>query len=224
MRPNARRQGLLHPRPPTSLGKRSRARSTNSVAGSCRRRRRYSAKKIGGIAAHRLARRDKPVQPAPVSVTVSELTLVDFEDGLVSLRVTASAGFYVRSLAHDLGARLGCGAHLEALRRTRAGAFGIAEATALEVVESEGLRAAERIVPLDALLPELPAVAAHRGWRQARLPRQRYQSGGRGLAGARWRDAEGPATSIRLLDPSGRLLGIARQGAGGALRPAVVLV
>src|SRR5687768_8311236 len=72
---------------------------------------RYSAKKIGGIASHRLARRNQPAQPAAVRVSVSELRLLDVRDGLVQLTVTASAGFYVRCLAHELGRRLGCGGH-----------------------------------------------------------------------------------------------------------------
>jgi tRNA pseudouridine55 synthase len=195
---------------------------------------RYSAKKINGIAAHRLARRNKPVQPAPVSVTVSELTLVDVVDGLVRLTITASAGFYVRSLAHELGARLGCGGHLEGLRRIRAGGFGIADATPLDVIELEGVQAAERLVPMHALLPELPALvltdagarrASHGNDIQAEdvaapeacpaiVPREGPPSpSGFGVTGP-----------IRLLDRSGRLLGIARDAGGGALRPAVVLV
>ena len=80
----------------------------------------YSAKKIDGVAAYKLARRHTPVQPRSVQVTVAHLALHSYDRGLAQLRVRASAGFYVRSLAHDLGQRLGCGAHLETLRRVRA--------------------------------------------------------------------------------------------------------
>jgi tRNA pseudouridine55 synthase len=118
----------------------------------------YSAKKIGGVAAHRLARRDTPVQPAPVAVTVSELQLRAYRDGLAIVQVTATAGFYVRSLAHELGAALGCGAHLEALRRVRAGTFSLSDAVPLDVVESEGESARLRLISLEALLPDFPAV------------------------------------------------------------------
>ena len=183
----------------------------------------YSAKKIGGVAAHRLARRNEPVQPAPVSVNVSELTLLDLVDGLARLRVTASAGFYVRSLAHELGTRLGCGAHLEGLRRTRAGGFGIEQATPLDVIESEGSRGSERLLPMHALLPDLPAiglseVGARRASHGNEIKPEDIVSADSGSVLA---PMQGP---IRLLDGSGRLLGIARTVDEGALRPAVVLV
>lgn len=184
----------------------------------------YSAKKIGGVAAYRLARRSKPAQPAPVKVTVSELRLLDLEGGLVRLSVTASAGFYVRSLAHELGARLGCGAHLEALRRTRAGAFALSEAIPLETVEDEGSHAAVRLIPLEGLLAELPAVTLSE--HGARRASHGSEIGVDDLAGPP-RAAVAVATvdgAVRLLDETGRLLAIARQGAGGALRPAIVLV
>jgi tRNA pseudouridine55 synthase len=78
----------------------------------------FSAKKVGGVPAYKLARRQKPTALSPVSVRVHALELLGFEEGVIRVRVHTSPGFYVRSLAHDLGARLGCGAYLEALRRT----------------------------------------------------------------------------------------------------------
>ena len=81
----------------------------------------YSAKKIGGEAAHRLARRDAAVVPAPVEVEIHEATLLGVDGAEARLRLRVSAGFYVRSLAHDLGRQLGTGAHLGALRRVRVG-------------------------------------------------------------------------------------------------------
>lgn len=185
---------------------------------------RYSAKKIGGIAAHRLARRNQPAQAAAVRVSVSELTLLDVRDGLVRLRVTASAGFYVRSLAHELGARLGCGGHLEALRRLRAGGFGIAAATPLDVVEAEAAGAATRLLPMHTLLPELDAyVLTDAGARRAShgndINREDVALPETDLA-----PLTRPAGPVRLFDGTGRLLAIARTGAEGALRPTVVLV
>jgi tRNA pseudouridine55 synthase len=179
----------------------------------------FSAKKIGGVAAYKLARRQQQVAPAPVPVTVSDLVLLGYRDGLATVRVTASAGFYVRSLAHDLGAALGCGAHLASLRRTRAGPFAEAQAVPLETVEAEGVAAASRIIPMDALLEDLPA---------ARLTERGAQRAGHGNAVGPG-DLEGPAPAlpggrIRLLDGQGRLLGLAEPQPGGLLQPVVVLV
>lgn len=184
----------------------------------------YSAKKIGGVAAHRLARRSTPAQPASVLVTVSELRLVGLENGVARLFVTASAGFYVRSLAHDLGASLGCGAHLEALRRTRAGPFILADAVPLEAFEAEGSDGVDRLIPMEGLLGDLPAV-------RLSAPGARRAAHGNdiGVADLVRPDEWAPAVAtpdgrIRLLDEAGRLLAIARQGAAGVLRPAIVLV
>jgi tRNA pseudouridine55 synthase len=179
----------------------------------------YSAKKIGGIAAHRLARRDRPVQPAPVRVTVYELSLLGLDDGLVRLRLTASAGFYVRSLAHELGQKLGCGAHLETLRRTAAGEFVADSAVLLDQVEAEGVEAERRLIPMEGLLPQIPSVrlnergttrVAHGNW----VGPAEFVQGGQPVA-------EG---KVRLLDEAGRLIAIANASRDGLLQPAVVLV
>jgi len=182
----------------------------------------YSAKKIGGVAAHRLARRNQAVQPAPARVTVSDLALVWLEAGLVRVRVTATAGFYVRTLAHELGEALGCGAHLEGLRRTRAGAFGLEQAVPLEVLETDANAVGERMIPIEALLPDVPAVRLNdRGARRA--------SHGNSLGFEDFSEPGGmvvvtPDASIRLIDEGGRLLGIAKPAPGGILRPAIILV
>lgn len=179
----------------------------------------YSAKKIGGTAAYRLARRDKPVQPVSVSVTVHELTLVDLVDGQVRLRLTTSAGFYVRSLAHELGLRLGCGAHLETLRRTAAGPFRLEHAVPLAVVEAEGVAAAGRLLPMEDLLPEMVGV---------RLTERGTTLAAHGNPVGPSEIAEGslpvPGDKVRLLDSHGHLLAVANATPDGLLRPAVVLV
>ena len=179
----------------------------------------YSAKKIGGVAAHRLARRDKPVQPASVSVTVHELTFLGISEGLVHLQVTASAGFYVRSLAHELGARLGCGAHLEALRRTAAGEFSIGDAVALEALERDPAAAEARLIPMERMLPGLPWVRlTERGATKA------AHGNAVGPADFAERGEAAASGKVRLLDGAGRLLGIANASPDGLLRPSVVLV
>ena len=170
----------------------------------------YSAKKIGGVAAYRLARRDKAVQPASVEVTVDRLALLGLADGLLHLELTASAGFYVRSLAHDLGQRLGCGAHLETLRRTAAGAFTLEHAVPLDRIEGNP-EAASLLVPLEDLLPHIPAVHLD-------------EAGTRKASHGNTVTVAVPVTGrVRMVDTEGRLLGIA-EAADGVLRPVIVLV
>jgi len=95
----------------------------------------FSAKKIGGEAAYRKARRGERVDLPPVEVTVYALEIVALELPFVRVRVHCSSGTYVRGLARDLGAALGTGAHLTALRRTSVGAMRVEDAVEL----SEGL-------------------------------------------------------------------------------------
>ena len=179
----------------------------------------FSAKKIGGTPAYKLARRNQPVDIRPVEVTVSALRLEGYDNGLARVRVACSAGFYVRSLAHDLGELLGCGAHLETLRRTRAGDFTLSHAVALGDVERMGIEAAARMIPMSSLLPLLPPVVVNEeGARRA--------AHGNALApGDLAQNAPaGVAPRVRVLDAQGTLLGIAEQASGGLLHPVVVLV
>ncbi len=185
----------------------------------------YSAKKIDGVAAYKLARENKPVLPRPVTVTVRTLILESYEPGLARLRVCASAGFYVRSLAHDLGTALGCGAYLETLRRVRAGAFGEESALPLGSVEAEGEAAARWLIPLDRVLPDVPAViltdpGARRATHGNELAAEdmAHPLPGSGTA------VGSPSDRWRLFDGSGRLLGIAESRPGGLLHPVIVLV
>ena len=176
----------------------------------------YSAKKVGGVRAYKLARKQQPTALTAVQVTVRELTLLGVEDGLVRLRVTGTAGFYVRSLAHDLGLALGCGAHLESLRRTRAGTFGLDRAVLLDDLDRGPDELLLRLIPLTDLLPDLPT---------ARLtPRgaQRASHGNSVSPEDFFVVGRGPL--VRLLDPGGCLLGIAEAGPDGLLRPSIVLV
>jgi tRNA pseudouridine55 synthase len=179
----------------------------------------YSAKKVGGVRAYKLARRQEPVQPAPVSVTVYDLILNRYSDGLAVVRVRASAGFYVRSLAHDLGRALGCGGHLETLRRVRAGSFTEEASVPLSRIEQDGTDALRWLVPLEHLLPEIPAVVlSDRGLRRA--------VHGNDVSPE---DASPPVVSpgvvrCRLIDAAGHLIALAEPKAGGILHPVVVLV
>ena len=119
-----------------------------------------SAKKIGGVAAYRFARKQIEVELKPVPVHVYELKLVEVEGCEARLWAHCSAGTYMRSIAHELGQAMGCGAHLSALRRVRAGDFAIEQARTLGELEilAAGGRLAEALVPASALLPAFPAV------------------------------------------------------------------
>jgi len=180
----------------------------------------FSAKKIAGQRAYKAARDRQPVDLRPVQVTVHDLELVSQIDDVVRLRVLCSAGFYVRSLAHDLGVALGCGAHLAGLRRIRAGAFSVDQATVLSTIEQERAEAAARLVPSDVLLGHLPALRlSEEGTRRA--------THGNLVGPAHVTDASanvGTADRLRLLDPSGHLVAIAERLGDGSLHPVVVLV
>src|SRR5262249_34365077 len=81
----------------------------------------FSAKKIGGVPAYKMARRNRTVELMPVQVEIHEFEMLTLDPPRMTFRVVCSPGTYIRSLAHDLGRRLGCGAHLTALRRMRSG-------------------------------------------------------------------------------------------------------
>ncbi|HLM45083.1 MAG TPA: tRNA pseudouridine(55) synthase TruB [Myxococcaceae bacterium] len=121
----------------------------------------YSAVKVGGKRLYELARAGEEVERAGRQVTVYELTLRDFSANTLRLSVRCSKGFFVRTLAYDIGRALGCGAHLEALRRTTSGPFSLVQALPLADLaelarEPEAL--AKRLVPISQALTDLPAV------------------------------------------------------------------
>ena len=121
----------------------------------------YSAVKVGGKRLYELARAGEEVERASRQVTVYELVLRDFNATQLHLSVRCSKGFFVRTLAYDVGRALGCGAHLEALRRTASGPFLLAQALPLADLpallrEPESL--SRRLVPVSEALVDLPAV------------------------------------------------------------------
>jgi len=181
----------------------------------------FSAKKVGGVRAYRLARRRQPVRLDPVEVTVHDLTLTPAGPGRVRCRLTCSSGFYVRSLAHDLGQRLGTGGCLEALRREWSDGFGLAQAVPLELVDAEGPVALARLIVLADLLPDLPAlVLTARG--AARVAHGCDLTPA-DVVPAAAADAARPL-HIKLLDARGTLLAIAERRPDRFLHPAIVLV
>lgn len=95
----------------------------------------FSAKKIKGVPAYKLARKQKEVRLDPVEVEIKEFEILAADRDCAQFRACVGSGTYMRSVAHDLGQALGCGAHLESLRRTRVAEFDISEAHTLEELE-----------------------------------------------------------------------------------------
>jgi tRNA pseudouridine55 synthase len=165
---------------------------------------------------------DRHDLPAPASVTVHRLELVSIEPEHVTLQVDCSAGFYVRSLAHDLGERLGIGGHLASLRRTRTGDFTVDQAIDFDAAERDPEGTARAIIPLAEMLPRMAAVTLNAdGVLRALHGREIRPSDA--LPGP---GTEDPRTMfVRLLDQGGALIGIATPASNqGALHPSVVLV
>ncbi len=119
----------------------------------------YSAVKRAGVPLHRLARAGQEVARAPKKVRIGRLALVAYSPPRARVEVLCSTGTYVRSLAADVGAALGCGAFLASLRRTRSGCFRIEDAAQVDTLELEARESrleARLIPPVGAL--ELPVV------------------------------------------------------------------
>ena len=99
----------------------------------------FSAKKIKGIPAYKLARKQKEVRLEPVEVEIKEFEILSLESDRARFRARVGSGTYMRSVAHDMGQMLGCGAHLESLRRTAVAEFTLADAHTLDEVENAAL-------------------------------------------------------------------------------------
>jgi tRNA pseudouridine55 synthase len=176
----------------------------------------FSAKKIHGVPAYKLARKQKDVVLKPVQVEVKEFGINGVEGDRVTFRARVASGTYMRSIAHELGQRLGCGAHLESLRRTAVAEFDIAQAHTLEEIES-GVKQANSIGDLFVhprqLLPQFPCVTAD----EATAARIR--------AG---RSVNLPETSrahrVKVFRGQRELIAIATRIAGTLFHPAIVLL
>jgi tRNA pseudouridine55 synthase len=175
----------------------------------------FSAKKIAGIPAYKLAREGKPVELKPATIRISQFEIVDFNGSEAHFELSVSAGGYVRSVAHALGQQLGCGAHLSSLRRTQAGAFTRADACSLDDLmplagNREGLEA--MCIHPRHMLPEMPSVTAD----ETALGRLRN--------GAQANLAQfSQAPRVKVFSGQRDLVAIAQRLAGTLFQPLVVL-
>lgn len=112
----------------------------------------FSAKQINGVRLYDLARAGQVVERQPRLITVHEVELLSYEYPRLIFRVSCGAGTYVRTLAHDLGERLGCGAYLDGLRRTRSGSFTVAAAWPLDAFTKENWE--ERLIAVEDVVGE----------------------------------------------------------------------
>jgi tRNA pseudouridine55 synthase len=190
----------------------------------------YSAKKVEGRKLYDLARQGQEIERQPVRVTIQEFALLnsdevflkssDDQTSELDVRVVCSAGTYVRTLAEDFGKRLGVGAHLAALRRTRAGEFRIKDALTLdrlrELVESESI--AQALVSPDATV-------AHLAFKQLNADDARRTLHGIalqvvGAEAADWSNGQ----PVRLRDGEGRLIAVGTYDEkSGTVHPGVVI-
>jgi len=167
----------------------------------------FSAKKIAGTPAYKLAREGKPVELKAVAVHILSFEIVSLDGFEASFTMTISAGGYVRSVAHELGQVLGCGAHLSSLRRIQAGVHTLDEIQPLAGNEE----ALERLcLHPRSLLPEMPSVTGDA------LALGRLRNG----AQANLPDFSG-APLVKVFAGQTELVGIAKRVAGTLFQPVV---
>ena len=173
----------------------------------------FSAKKINGVAAHKLARAGAEVPVKAARITIHNFALTSLEGNTAAFTMSVSAGGYVRSVAHELGELAGCGAHLSSLRRTRAGAFKLDQAITLEQLKRASVTELEALLPHPrTLLPEMPCVTVDdqlagrlRNGMQVNLP------------------DFSQAPLVKVFTAPTELLAIGRRVAGTLIQPVVVL-
>jgi tRNA pseudouridine55 synthase len=191
----------------------------------------FSAKNIDGERAYALARKNlrsgessglsrasdlpEPSRPRAVPVTVHQLELAAFDGETAQLTMRVSAGFYVRALAHDLGAALGCGAVLVALRRTRSGEFGVDDTVPLaDLLQMPRAELSTRLIPMTLVMRDLPAVVLRGAASLERLKNGVEMGPADLLEPFTAPAAPGAPQSVvvRLLGPEGGLVALAKPG------------
>ena len=187
----------------------------------------FSAKHVAGVRAYELARQQKPVSLAPVEVEIYALELLGIERQDVQFAVECSGGTYVRSLAHDLGHKVRCGAFLAGLRRTGVAEFKESRAVTLDglAVAAEEKRIENCLVPLEALLPEFPELVV-RGRQEVGVRHGHAFELAQFTRAARGANAGSApvAALLKILNAERHLIAIARHVDGSVYHPDLVLV
>lgn len=168
-----------------------------------------SAKKVDGARAYRLARKGLAPELKPVPVVIHELHLLNVEGSVASFRARVSSGTYIRALAHDLGVRLGTGAHLSQLRRTAVGEFTDSQAVSLDQLQGQARCGGVSLIPAAELLPEIPAHLLE----GAAMTRALHGNPVPLSSSVEW---------VKLIDESGALRAIARHIGGSLYHPQIV--
>ena len=175
----------------------------------------FSAKKINGVPAHKLARAGKRVEIKPATIRIHHFQLLSLGGDTASFAIQVSAGGYVRSVAHDLGMLAGCGAHLATLRRTQAGPFTLAHAITVDELKSlAGSPGAiqQRLPHPRTLLPHMPCVTVDE------------QTAGRIRNGMQVNLPEfSTAELVKVFTGPTDLLALVRRVAGTLMQPVTVL-
>jgi len=172
----------------------------------------FSAKKVGGVPAYKLAREGKPVELKAKVIHIHELAIESLDGDTAAFRMKVSAGGYVRSVAHEMGLALGCGGHLSSLRRVEAGVFGLPQAHTLEALAAMGPQVESALLHPRTLLPEMPVVTADE------LVLGRLRNGAQ-VNLAEFSDAE----MVRVFAGQRELAAIAKRIAGTLFQPVVVM-
>ena len=169
----------------------------------------YSALKHKGVPLYKLARRGKPVQKPPRRVTIEKITILDIELPFIRFKVSCSAGTYVRTLAADIGTALGCGGHLNALKRIECSGFTLDHAVSLSDLQKlvKNAKLPKQMINMADALPGLPAYSADeqliRKIRHGKIIATHDLIGHNGID-----NACGPDTYIKIIDHTGDLIAI----------------
>jgi tRNA pseudouridine55 synthase len=175
----------------------------------------FSAKKIQGVPAYKLARKQKELALKPVRVEIKEFEILGVNGDCASFRARVASGTYLRSVAHDMGEQMGCGAHLQSLRRTSVAEFELADAHTLEELEAaaKGEALEDYFVHPRKILPNFPSVTANedvaghiRSGRTVNLPEF------------------SKAHQVKVFSGQRELIAVATRIAGTLFHPKIVLV